>query len=183
MPTFLNGLFEIPDPRPSKAHPEHRAARKALEKEHPHFDIKELGLKAGVLMLLAGVALFPRIKAEAEMLEGKVHDKGREKMHEWKDDLEGKDHKKDCGDDGRRRSSHSSSKRHESERRKSVGYDRDGYDRDLLYDRRRMVDGRDGRRSTGWDRDGEVYVGRNWGRGWQEGSDGERRSGEKRRSR
>jgi hypothetical protein len=178
MPTLLNGLLEIPDPRPSKAHPEHRAARKALEKEHPHFDIKELGLKAGVLMLLAGVALFPRIKAEAEIFEGKVHDKGREKIHEWKDDLEGKDHKKDCGDDGRRRSSHSSSKKNVSERRKSLGYDRD-----LVYDRRRMIDGRDGRRSTGWDRDGEVYVGRNWGRGWQEGSDSSRRSGEKRRSR
>jgi hypothetical protein len=181
MPTLLNGLLEIPDPRPSKAHPEHRAARKALEKEHSHFDIKELGLKAGVLMLLAGVALFPKIKAEAEILEGKVHDKGREKIHKWKDDLEGKDHKKDCGDDGRRSNSHSSSKRHESERSKSLGYDRDGYDRDLLYDRRRI--GRDGRRSTGWDRDAEVYVGRNWGRGWQEGSDGSRRSGEERRSR
>jgi hypothetical protein len=192
MPTLFNGLFEVPDPRPSKAHPKHRAARKALEEEHPHFGIKELGLKAGILALLASVALFPKIKAEAEILEGKVHDKGREKLNEGKDDLEGKEDKRDSR---RRRSSGHDRDR----RRKSVSggvsggaaaYEYEGrekddrrksraYDKDLLYDRRRMIEGPAGRRSTGWDRDGEVYVGRNWGRGY-EGSNSVRRNGDRR---
>ena len=61
------GLLEIPDFRISKAHPHHRAQRKAIEKEHPHFDHKELGLKAGVLAILAAVACYPRAKAEHDM--------------------------------------------------------------------------------------------------------------------
>jgi len=61
---MLNGL--IPDPRPSKAHPEHRAQRKAIERENPHFDTKEFGLKAGILVLLAGIACYPWAKKYAE---------------------------------------------------------------------------------------------------------------------
>jgi hypothetical protein len=49
----------VPDVRPSKAHPEHRAKRKQLEKEHPAFSMQEFGIKAGMMALLAAVACFP----------------------------------------------------------------------------------------------------------------------------
>lgn len=74
IPHFLG---QIPDPRPSKAHPHHRAQRKAIEAEHPHFDFKELALKAGVLALLAVIALTPKVMDGAEVLAGKA--KGRTK--------------------------------------------------------------------------------------------------------
>lgn len=50
---------KIPDPRPSKAHPDARTARKAFERENPHFNMQEFGMKAGALALLTAVALFP----------------------------------------------------------------------------------------------------------------------------
>lgn len=59
------------------SHPDHRAARKEIEKKHP-FDTKDLAMKAGILALLAGIACYPRIKAEAELLG----DKGKEKLKE-----------------------------------------------------------------------------------------------------
>ena len=61
------GLVNIPDFRPSQAHPLHRAKRKAIEKANPHFDLKEAGLKAAVLAILAAIACYPRIKAEHDM--------------------------------------------------------------------------------------------------------------------
>ena len=49
----------LPDPRPTKADPEQRAKRKAHEKEHPHFQMQEFALKAGVLALMGAVAVYP----------------------------------------------------------------------------------------------------------------------------
>lgn len=79
----------IPDPRPAKADPEQRAKRKQHEKEHPHFQMQEFGLKAGVLALMAAVAVYPWEKKyeehveknHPERLEGKGKGKreGREK--------------------------------------------------------------------------------------------------------
>ncbi|KAG4439339.1 hypothetical protein IFR05_005151 [Cadophora sp. M221] len=79
-PTMFYDLLTIPDPRPSKAHPQHRAARKAVEQEFPHFDAKDLGLKAGVLALMLGIACYPRIKAEQDALEHAAKLKEKEKQ-------------------------------------------------------------------------------------------------------
>lgn len=80
------GLINIPDFRPSRAHPLHRAKRKAIEKANPHFDLKEAGLKGAVLVVLAAIACYPRIKAEHDMKHhpkrfennsGKVMERGK----------------------------------------------------------------------------------------------------------
>jgi hypothetical protein len=75
------GLINIPDFRPSQAHPLHRAKRKAIEEANPHFDLKEAGLKAAVLAILAVVACYPRIKAEHDLKHHpeRVGDKGKGK--------------------------------------------------------------------------------------------------------
>lgn len=49
----------LSDPRPGRADPNERKKRKAYEKEHPHFQMQEFGLKAGVLALMAAVAAIP----------------------------------------------------------------------------------------------------------------------------
>ncbi|KAN0090274.1 hypothetical protein V8E51_018853 [Hyaloscypha variabilis] len=120
------GLITIPDFRPSKAHPVHRARRKAIEKSNPHFNLKEAGLKAAILAILAAIACYPRIKAEHDMM----HHPER-----FGDNGKGKGKKREIGGGGR-------------ERRRSEGHDRErlghgGGDR-------RLESGR--RRSDGWDR-------------------------------
>ncbi|CZR57914.1 uncharacterized protein PAC_07804 [Phialocephala subalpina] len=69
------------------SHPDHRAARKEIEKKHPHFNTKDLAMKAGILALLAGIACYPRIKAEAEILGGKgkkkLKEEGRKGRKRW----------------------------------------------------------------------------------------------------
>jgi len=49
----------VPNPLPSNSNPDERRRRKEYEKEHPHFQMQEFGLKAGVLGLMAVVALLP----------------------------------------------------------------------------------------------------------------------------
>jgi hypothetical protein len=117
-------LINIPDFRPSRAHPLHRAQRKAIEKANPHFDLKELGLKAGVLAILAAIACYPRIKAEHDMNHHpeRFQNKGKEKE------------KSDKGHERRRSEGHT---------RERVGHRAGNWDR-------RLEDGR--RRSDGWDR-------------------------------
>jgi len=124
-------LLTIPDPRPSKAHPEHRAARKAVEEEFPHFDAKDLGLKAGVLALMLGIACYPRIKAEHDALEKVERDmkrqrekgKGgkRERRRSEGGEYGGRRREEHNGYEGGRRMSEA------AERRRSAGWERDGY--------------------------------------------------------
>jgi len=130
------GLINIPDFRPSKAHPLHRAKRKAIEKANPHFDLKEAGLKAGVLAVLAAVACYPRIKAEHDL---KHHPERFEKNGK------GKGKEKGGGDRGH-------------ERRRSEGYNREREGHGGGNWDRRIEGGR--RRSDGWDRRLEVGSGR-----------------------
>jgi hypothetical protein len=53
-------MFPLPNPRPAKAHPEHRQKRKEFEKENPHFNMTwNFGMKAGVVALMAALACFP----------------------------------------------------------------------------------------------------------------------------
>ena len=47
------------DPRPSRADPDARAARKKLEKESPYISMTEAAIKGGALALFAAVTLFP----------------------------------------------------------------------------------------------------------------------------
>jgi hypothetical protein len=116
------GLINIPDFRPSRAHPHHRAQRKAIEKANPHFDLKELGLKVGVLAILAAIACYPRIKAE--------HDKNH---HPERFQNKGKEkEKRDKGHERRKSEGHT---------RERVGHGGGNWDR-------RLEDGR--RRSDGW---------------------------------
>ncbi|KAH8889823.1 hypothetical protein GQ53DRAFT_748056 [Thozetella sp. PMI_491] len=65
------------DPRPSKAHPEHRSLRKKMEKEHP-FN----WLPIGVLALM-GVSLAMNIEKDVKKCEEK-----KEKQREERDDDE-----------------------------------------------------------------------------------------------
>jgi hypothetical protein len=49
----------IADPRSGRSDPNERKKRKEYEKKHPHFQMQEFGLKAGVLALMAAVAAIP----------------------------------------------------------------------------------------------------------------------------
>jgi len=46
-------------PRATIADPDQRIKRKQHEKEHPHFQMQEFALKAGVLALMGAVAVYP----------------------------------------------------------------------------------------------------------------------------
>jgi hypothetical protein len=122
------GLINIPDFRPSHAHPLHRAQRKAIEKEHPHFDLKELGLKAGVLAILAAIACYPRIKAE--------HDKNQH-PERFANNGNGKGKGKEGG--------------HRGHERRSGLWERERVGHGGGTSDRRLEGGRE-RRSGGWDR-------------------------------
>ena len=75
------------------SHPDHRAARKKIEAENPHFNIKELALKAGILALMAGVALAPTIEHEAEHVaahtKDRIHETRRQREQKKKGGGEG----------------------------------------------------------------------------------------------
>jgi hypothetical protein len=60
------GFVQIPEFHLSRAHPHHRAQRKALEDVNPHFDLKERWLEScgSICTVLAAIAYYPRIKAE-----------------------------------------------------------------------------------------------------------------------
>ncbi|KAE9366179.1 hypothetical protein N431DRAFT_430335 [Stipitochalara longipes BDJ] len=118
------GLINIPDFRPSQAHPLHRAKRKAIERANPHFDLKDAGLKAAVLAILAAIACYPRIKAEHDM---KHHPERFENNRNGKE--------KERGDKG-------------YETRRSEGYNRERVGSGDRY--RKLESGE--RRSDGWDR-------------------------------
>jgi hypothetical protein len=71
------------DPRPSKAEPEARAARKRLEKENPHFDmVQNFAIKAAAIGALTALALFPWEK-QVEKHERRSHP---ERIRERDDD-------------------------------------------------------------------------------------------------
>jgi hypothetical protein len=85
-----NSLFGAPlaDLRPSKAHPEHRARRKQLERESPAFSMGEFGIKTAMMGLLALVACFPWEK-EVEKHERRL-----------REEEEGKRRRRERGDRG-----------------------------------------------------------------------------------
>jgi hypothetical protein len=67
----------------SRTDPEHKAARetrKAIEKEHGYDNLKSMGLKAGVLAMMAGLALYPKISAEADVIEREMKMKADKKV-------------------------------------------------------------------------------------------------------
>jgi len=119
----LKAVIDPPDPRPSKAHPEHRAKRKQFENENPHFNMREAWLKAGVLATMAAVAAYPWekkydehvAKHHSERLENRKSGEGKGKSD---DRRKGRD---TDGDRGRRKSADYRG----SERRRSVGYGSD----------------------------------------------------------
>ena len=146
--------MKLPDPRPSKSNTEARAHRKALEKENPHFNMQEFGMKAGALALLTAVALFPWEK-EYEKHERNHHP---ERFQDEKNGNSSKDRRgsKKDGDDRRGR-----------------GQGRDG-DR-----RRRQSEGGERQREYRQylDRDREYRVADDLGDGSTRGTDGRRYTG------
>lgn len=128
---------------PSKANPNDRARRKTLEQEANFEDLKSIGLKAGVLAVMAGIALYPKISAEADVVERELRAK-KDKKDIFGSGRSGRDDRdRDRGgrsDGGRdRRSESCGERRFEREER---GY-RDGGRRD------------DGRRRDGGYRESE----------------------------
>ena len=83
------------DPRPSRANPEARAARKNIE--NPHFSMSEVAMKGGALALLTAVALFPWEK-ELEKHE-RTHHPEQYENEKKKIDKKGR---RGSGRDGRR---------------------------------------------------------------------------------
>jgi hypothetical protein len=73
----LQESFFGTDLRPSKAHPEHRAHRKKLERESPAFSMQEFGIKTGMMALLALVACFPWEKELEEHERRKTEEEER----------------------------------------------------------------------------------------------------------
>ncbi|KIN03797.1 hypothetical protein OIDMADRAFT_143290 [Oidiodendron maius Zn] len=92
------------DMRPSKAHPEHRARRKQLERDSPAFDMKDFGIKTAMIGLLALVACFPWEK-ELEKHERRREEEGeRERTGRRKgDDDDGESRGRSEGGRERRR--------------------------------------------------------------------------------
>ncbi|TAQ85606.1 hypothetical protein B7494_g6060 [Chlorociboria aeruginascens] len=143
-------LVHLPDPRPSKAHPDHRAHRKEIEKDAA-FDTKEIGIKGGLLLMLGLIACFPW---EKKWVEGKMeehdlehHPERRPRGHREREELEERYRE----EKERRR------RRRERERR------RDRRDREDREDRERRDDGweededEDGnKRNDKWDRQDSV---------------------------
>lgn len=167
------GLINVPDFRPSKAHPVHRAQRKAIENKNPHFDLKDAGLKAGVLVVLAAVACYPRIKAEhdiknhPERFAGKGKGKGENKG-KGKDSRRGGDEGRDWKGDGYEMNRERRRSEGYERRRNSTGWDRERGSRQPSWDRR--LEGTGPRRSAAWDRD--IHRGEygDWNRSLERGS-------------
>jgi hypothetical protein len=51
--------MKVPSLLPSKSNSDARAYRKTFEKENPHFNMQEFGMKAGALALFTAAVLFP----------------------------------------------------------------------------------------------------------------------------
>ncbi|RDW68444.1 hypothetical protein BP5796_09101 [Coleophoma crateriformis] len=83
---------------PSKAHPEHRQKRLELEREHPAFNNKDGYYKAGLLALMAGIALFPWEKKHQEH-DDKIRKEERQNQDDRRrrsyDDRGRDDHRRD----------------------------------------------------------------------------------------
>ncbi|OIW32186.1 hypothetical protein CONLIGDRAFT_259749 [Coniochaeta ligniaria NRRL 30616] len=112
-----------PDPRPSKAHPEHRAKRKELEKKHGGYEwVPYLGLA------LTGLVLAFDVEKDVEK---------REKRKDRQDQEPNNNGRRDRGESSRRHKSRDS--RREEDR--SSGRDRHrSLDRDYDQDRYRYQD-------------------------------------------
>jgi hypothetical protein len=131
----------LPDVRPSRAHPEHRAQRKRYEKESPHFSMSEFGIKAAVLAVLAALACIPWGEEEKKR-EG---DEGKRERGK-KEEREG--HK------GERRKSYADGKRRSADARAGDGgyeydYGSGPYGYGYGYEDRDAYRGSDRRRRSG----------------------------------
>ena len=123
----------FPDFRPSKAHPEARANRKAFEKESPHFNMNEFGMKAGALALLTAVALFPWEKEHEkhqrthhpERFEDEKDSKGKGRRGSARDGDGGRRGRDADRDGGRRRRRQSEGGEREREYRAYLNRDRE----------------------------------------------------------
>ena len=126
-------VFGVPlaDMRPSKAHPEHRARRKQLERESPAFNMQDFGIKTAMIGLLALVACFPWEK------EVEKHERRREE--EGEQERPGRRKGDDDDDDG------------ESRRRNEGGRERRRIGGEERRERRerRHADGRERRKDGG----------------------------------
>jgi len=131
------------DPRPSKAHPEHREHRKKLEKEHPAF-----GWKQGLILGLMGVTIFMNIEKEVEKREQRNKEKEeKEKKRRqrdiqagtWEPDMDSRDGSRDGRDRHRDhpRELEDGRARRRSWDPNSYRYDGRDWDRDDYYDRDR----------------------------------------------
>ncbi|KAL3428296.1 hypothetical protein PVAG01_01805 [Phlyctema vagabunda] len=148
------------DPRPSRAHPEHRAKRLAIEREHPAFNNKDGYYKAGLLALMAGIALFPwekkhqehEEKIRREERQNQQEDSRRRRSHDDRprDEYERDDRRRSA--DGERRRDHYQYGDRRSKRR---DYDFGYYDDDSKSESRHSTHSHSGSSSTGGMRDVE----------------------------
>ncbi|KAK3391067.1 hypothetical protein B0H63DRAFT_447140 [Podospora didyma] len=67
-----------PDPRPSKAHPEHRSQRKAVEKEHGAGAFEWV---SAVALLLAGMTILIDVEKDVKKCEERREREQREREH------------------------------------------------------------------------------------------------------
>lgn len=109
------------DPRPSRANEEARRIRKQFEKENPHFDMKEFGIKAGAIALLTALTLFPWEK-EIEKHERTHHP---ERFQDEKDRGKGNRGRDDRRNDDRRRRRQSEGGERQREYRQYLDRDRE----------------------------------------------------------
>ncbi|TPX13126.1 uncharacterized protein E0L32_006552 [Thyridium curvatum] len=90
----------LPDPRPSKAHPDHREHRKKLEKEHP------FTWMPGVVLGLMGVTLLMNVEKDVERREQRHRRENDEDRDRDRDRdrrrARDRDRDRDRDDDGRR---------------------------------------------------------------------------------
>lgn len=94
----------LPDMRPSKAHPEHRARRKQLERDSPAFNMQDFGIKTAMIGLLALVACFPWEKELEKHERRREEEGGRERTGRRKgDDDDGESRRRNEGGRERRR--------------------------------------------------------------------------------
>lgn len=130
----------LPDPRPSKAHPEHRGKRKELEKEVSAFEsFTSVGMKVGVIALLAAAAVIGEAKYDEHLQKEENEARDRYKKQNSKN---GKNSKQNRGPDDRDKDRKSRSQSGSSSDRDSGRRGQERLQGPLDYEPRRSSDQR-----------------------------------------
>ncbi|KAK0637253.1 hypothetical protein B0T17DRAFT_104794 [Bombardia bombarda] len=159
-----------PDPRPSKAHPEHRATRKKVEKEHS----SGFEWASAAVLALAGITMLVNVEKDVEKCESR-HEREEREERERRQGGKNKQ-KRDDGESEQRTGRERSRRGRIEDRRASRGCSGCSCDCDSDRDYGQERGGSSHRdRSYGCGGDGYEYGSRDHSRRGRKGYDDERR--------